>query len=619
MTESAVIPQIDQVEILELLGSGGMSLVYKARQKNLDRVVAVKVLTKQTIKGELALQRFHQEARLSASLDHPNITKTIAYGVSNDGQPYMIMEFLLGKTLKEYLNTEKMPLGKFRDVFLPILSALDTAHRAGLIHRDIKPENIMLCKEAGGKELVKLLDFGIAKLMESEAGAQSLTSTGTLLGSPSYMSPEQCSGKKLDQRSDIYSISCVMYEALCGEAPFSADSALEIMHKHATEPPPTVSELSRKIDIRKELAELTLAGLAKDPAQRPQSAAELAENLNAALEKVTLDKVPSFSLRESPSRKLLPLVSMLFLAGLGVVLVLAFFVRAKPAHFVELSKSLDKIIDEKKNTAVPAIVEELLADDSFKGLSREAKIKCLDKYFEKLTEPENGTQRLIVANQLLDQLVRLSGDLQNPEPDSKWLSRVKKSSAYILAHEKSAKRWKQLDWMIDQESNSRNRIAYTKRAGQFLLEIVAVSNLRNSTSGPKEDEIGRAISAYINAAQRALDNDDPGNYYRLMKEAEILSSKYDNRECQHYHTVRAEEYLWKRQLDKAANELEISKNLSHGFLIAKNETDQRQKAEAKLKALKDGKVPEDETGATANIAKASWAKWGLKQDGNKTP
>jgi len=290
-------PQIDNVEILDLLGKGGMSLVYKARQKQLDRIVAVKVLSKLAVRGEDGIRRFQKEAKLTSMLDHPNIVKTISFGLSKDEQPYLVMEYLEGLSLADDLKQNgRLKLQKFKDVFLPVLSALNQAHQAGMVHRDIKPGNIMICRNETGGETVKLVDFGIAKVFgDTPPGnreAHNLTKSGAVLGSPTYMSPEQCQGKPLDGRSDLYSMACVMYETLSGEPPFSGESLLEVMQKHSVEPPPTVSELSRKIDIRKELAKVTLWGLAKDPAARPQTASEFARKLNEVLERITLDKVP---------------------------------------------------------------------------------------------------------------------------------------------------------------------------------------------------------------------------------------------------------------------------------------------------------------------------------------
>ena len=152
----AAAPEIESLEILELLGKGGMSLVYKARQKQLDRIVAVKVLSKLAVRGEDGIKRFQNEAKLTSTLDHPNIVKTISFGVSRDEQPYLVMEYLEGLSLADDLKQHgRLKLQKFKEVFLPALSALNQAHEAGLVHRDIKPGNIMICRNDAGAETVK--------------------------------------------------------------------------------------------------------------------------------------------------------------------------------------------------------------------------------------------------------------------------------------------------------------------------------------------------------------------------------------------------------------------------------------------------------------------------------
>lgn len=343
------VPRIENIKIIELLGKGGMSLVYKAKQIDLDRLVAVKVLAK--ISSEEGIKRFKQEARHTSSLDHPYIVKTIAFGISQDKQPYLIMEYLDGHSLADELKQNgRLHLQKFQSIFLPVLSALGHAHEAGLIHRDIKPGNIMLCSEANG-EVAKLVDFGIAKAYLAESESPNLTKSNELIGSPAYMSPEHCLGQKLDGRSDLYSLATVMYECISGEQLFSGDSPLEIMQNHCSAAAPTVSELSRKIDIRKELANVICWGLNKDPAKRPQTAAEFANELREVLEKITLDKVPR--LKKDTSR-LLKLPGFFIASAAAIVLVTAFaftltyFKNNKHNRSSELG--LAGLNDRKRNT-----------------------------------------------------------------------------------------------------------------------------------------------------------------------------------------------------------------------------------------------------------------------------
>lgn len=291
-TDAQADLQIPHLQIIELIGKGGMSVVYKARQLLIDRVVALKILSSAAIGGDAGIKRFQNEARLTSLLDHPNIIKTLSFGISTDSRPYLILEYLQGRTLADELDGSKqLTLQRFRDVFIPALNALAHAHESAVIHRDIKPSNIFLSQDANGIEVVKVLDFGIAKDTDSTSNA-ALTRTGVILGSPAYMSPEQCQGKMVDQRSDIYALACVMYESLTGKPLFAADSPMELMRQHCLKPPPTVAQLTKQINIDERLARIVLAALAKDPAARPQSATEFASALIEALDGVTLDKVP---------------------------------------------------------------------------------------------------------------------------------------------------------------------------------------------------------------------------------------------------------------------------------------------------------------------------------------
>jgi serine/threonine protein kinase len=325
MPQQPVIPKVDQLEVLELLGEGGMSRVYKARQIALKRIVALKILSADLVGDPEGVQRFQREARLCSLLDHANIVKTLGFGISEDGQPYLLLEYLEGSSLAgEFKKGERLSFSRFKDIFAGLLSALAQAHEAGLVHRDIKPANIMLCRADDGLETVKLVDFGIAKeFNRAESISQHLTETGALLGSPAYMSPEQCDGRKLDGRSDLYSLACVMYEALCGEPPFSGDSPLEVMHRHLFEPPPTARALQARVDIKKNLAAAVVWGLAKDPCARPQSARELAKRLDAALARLDPDRV--LSLRKDVVRRF-PLRAVVFsLASAAVAVGLGCF------------------------------------------------------------------------------------------------------------------------------------------------------------------------------------------------------------------------------------------------------------------------------------------------------
>lgn len=293
-------PVIEEVEIRSFLGRGATSIVYKGRQRLLDREVAVKVLPQAKLMDGYSSKRFHQEAKLSSRLDHPNIIKVLSFGITDSSDPYLVMEYAKGTTLQEeFVGAKGKTLKRFKDIFLPLLSALGYAHDQNIVHRDIKPSNIIIEEKQDSTPVPKLLDFGIAKLMGSDNN-QLKTKTGLLLGTPAYMSPEQCTGGPIDGRSDLYSLACVMYEYLSGEPPFTANSALELMSKHTSETAPSSKQLSQKSGIDRRLAETILSVLEKDPNKRPTVAADFSRLLEDAINQSSLSE--STSLHSNSTR-----------------------------------------------------------------------------------------------------------------------------------------------------------------------------------------------------------------------------------------------------------------------------------------------------------------------------
>ncbi|MFI6456250.1 protein kinase [Streptosporangium amethystogenes] len=253
-------------ELLEPLGRGGMGVVYRA----LDRIVAVKVLPTQMLRDEGFRARFRREARAAAGLSHPNIATVYDIGEDigdGDPVPYLVMELVEGGTLADLLRQAPPTPNEVGQIVAAILEALEHSHGREVVHRDIKPANIMIHR-VGGRVRVKVMDFGIAKLM-SETAIR-LTATGMRIGTPSYMSPEQADGKPADARSDLYSTGCVLYEMLTGRPPFTGDSPTAVLfgHLHKTPQPP-----SQLIPALASFWDQVLAtALAKDPRQRHRDA-----------------------------------------------------------------------------------------------------------------------------------------------------------------------------------------------------------------------------------------------------------------------------------------------------------------------------------------------------------
>ncbi len=264
-----------------VIGQGGMGLVLHAVDQTLQRDVAVKLLNFDGSRTEEVHERFLREAKALASLDHVNVVKILASGITDDGNPYHVLEFLDGEPLSAVLSKlSTLPIPRFFNIMEQVCQGLIHAHEKNIVHRDLKPSNIFLLKDLDGSELVKVIDFGIARLLMPDLSTDSLslTRTNLLLGSPAYMSPEQCNCAKVDHRSDIYSLGCVMYECLTGEPPFTAGSGMELMYKHMREEAPKL-ETQAKTESQRQLARLIERCLRKAPEERPESINSIAAEL----------------------------------------------------------------------------------------------------------------------------------------------------------------------------------------------------------------------------------------------------------------------------------------------------------------------------------------------------
>lgn len=267
--------------ILERLGAGGMSVVYLARHEALDKLFAIKTLHTHLMSKTTSLMRFKQEAQSASRLQHPGIVAMHDYGVAEDGTPYLVMDYVEGESLADLLlKVKSLPPSQALDIFEQTTAAIGHAHHRGIIHRDIKPSNIMLHFDERHKLQVKIVDFGVAKFIETADDAK-LTQTGEALGSPLYMSPEQCLGQALDQRSDIYSLGCVMYETLTGAPPLVSDGVLKTMMKHIHDMPAGFKEVSPHMANTDGLERIVFKSLAKDPNTRYQKLDEMLADLQA--------------------------------------------------------------------------------------------------------------------------------------------------------------------------------------------------------------------------------------------------------------------------------------------------------------------------------------------------
>ncbi len=272
----------DKYRIAKKIGEGGMGAVYIATQEPIDRKVAVKVLLGKLAEDEIAVKRFEQEARAISKMQHPNTVTIYDFGTTDEDEGpglYIVMEYLKGHTLTQVLRKDgHLPGPRAARIVRQVCASLADAHAAGIIHRDLKPDNIFLTEVGGDRDWVKVLDFGVAKLADSEA-AGTLTQTGMIFGTPKYMSPEQAEGKPLDYRADIYALGVVLYELLTGRPPFVADTPVGLLLKHIQQTPPPLSQLRPDLQVDSRLENIVMRALAKRPEDRFQLVSELASEL----------------------------------------------------------------------------------------------------------------------------------------------------------------------------------------------------------------------------------------------------------------------------------------------------------------------------------------------------
>lgn len=269
-------------ELQEKVGSGAMGTVYAAEHTTLKKRVALKVLHPDLYLSEETLRRFQQEGIAAGRIKHPNAIEIFDFDKTEEGLVYLALEFVEGKSLKKLLLEKgALPLQDALFVTKEILRGLAAAHAVGIVHRDLKPENIMVQEKDGGSYQVKVLDFGISKLVEGSAEDAMMTQTGRIMGTPQYMAPEQCGGAVVDHRADLYSLGLMLFEMAAGEPPFQGASVTEILMKHTTEESPSLRAVNRDLSVPRDVERILAKLLAKKPADRYDSARDVIQAIDA--------------------------------------------------------------------------------------------------------------------------------------------------------------------------------------------------------------------------------------------------------------------------------------------------------------------------------------------------
>ncbi len=267
--------------ILAKLGEGGMGAVYRAEQTSLKRVVALKVLRPEVANSPLLVRRFTAEAEAVAKLSHPNTVGIYDYGQDADGTVFISMEFIEGRSLRAIVHTEApLPLRRTLAIILQVCASLIDAHGHNIVHRDLKPDNVMLQDRGRARDVVRVLDFGIAKLRDDSRQSQmAMTQAGDMLGTPQYMAPEQIKGEHIDGRADIYSLACMLYEMVTARLPYDAPNVMALLSKHLMEPVTPPSQRRPDLMIPRAIDDLVLTAMSKNPADRPATMEEFAERV----------------------------------------------------------------------------------------------------------------------------------------------------------------------------------------------------------------------------------------------------------------------------------------------------------------------------------------------------
>ncbi len=316
---------LGRYQILHPLGVGGMGTVYLCEHTTILKKFAVKVLSPELSQRPDHVDRFLREARASSMISHPNVVEITDFGQTPSGAPFFVMEYLEGEDLSEVIEREEaLKWGRVRPIMLQICAALQAAHDQGIVHRDMKPGNVLVLEKAGKKDFVKVLDFGIAKVTSQEVKDKTLTQSGTVIGTPEYMSPEQGWGNPVDHRGDIYAVGVILYELLTGRVPFTGQSLMEILNRHMYEVPDVDVP-----EIPPEAGKIILKAMQKDRELRFQSMTEMVEALAAvgtgrATVEVVDEEIQApwgqvtarFSATAAPKKSRAPL-----LLGIGAVLL----------------------------------------------------------------------------------------------------------------------------------------------------------------------------------------------------------------------------------------------------------------------------------------------------------
>lgn len=591
LSEDQIIDGRYQIE--RKIGEGAAGAVYLARDMDLDRKVAIKVLLAAPGLESDAEKRFEREARILSELLHPNIVRVFRFSYLENKIPFLILEYVEGESLRSFLDKNKpLPCHLALNLMQQLCSALAYAHSAGIVHRDLKPENILLVNNAD-ELTVKLADFGLGKQVAESQQDQlrTLTQTGSIVGTPLYMSPEQCVGKPADARSDIYSFACILFEMITGRPPFMANSQGEILLKHLSEPMPRIFDLAPDSKLPKDLENLILKASEKNKEERYENCALMQKQIEELLK---LDCREVFRQAKStartrsipkPSPKVLIAVLLVLISSGGVS---AFYIFGTEAGSdvqtvfylnnlsadncsAKLSEAFRKALTDSK----PQLALKLAAITSnsprFKSWLPQDRIRLLESFTKDLEGAGLKEEAFDMKLKLLQELLILVQEAKIRPRFRENIDRQREKLASLSQElyflDKSKNEWTEISHAIEN--------AWRTPTGAWPVPVwLGVLRCESRRiKGVTEADISPLAKNYCFAASLASAAGDLRALQILVKNGTPLAVEGANyNRANTLHITLSEFYLKRGQLDKAKEELQIALSYSNGHPLSGAET-----------------------------------------------
>lgn len=477
----------NKYEIKSVLGSGAAGTVYRAYEINLDRDVAIKVLNIWSASENRSslLLRFRREAKSLTSLNHPGILKVYKFGM--DEIPFLVSEFFEAQSLREVLQKEgSFTFGLARKVLVKLASALSYAHSMSIIHRDLKPENILLDLSDRDDPKLKIIDFGLCKEEGRVSSSQALTITGDLVGTASYMSPEQVKGLPVDKRSDVYSFGCIMHELFTGEIYFKGESVPQLLLKQINEPLPRLLDINPKSSLPAEFDELIQDCSKKNPELRPSSFEEIVRRLEAieiadTNAKFLLPQAKTSQLGAGFYKYILP--STLCLLLIALIYYASNFLLAPEQSKAASNAALQSLLSSGNAEAARNFAQQSTQSQAFANWPAVQKEDLLFSYFQsfdKYRDHESAFKYLLYYLK-----IAVETHTRATSQDKEWQDRIVLIRDFLLnGKSQSRSHWKQLEPVLTQSVHLKNKYHIDQRSSIFLSELCEESKFRPWQSPP---------------------------------------------------------------------------------------------------------------------------------------